>query len=195
MSEVLVAAPLRVEAALISSASRGALVHKTGMGPDKARAAAGELGARPAQAMLVLGFCGGLDEGSVPGEVIVAEEVYAAPDEGHPEQPIVCDLTDQLVTRLTGLGLKVRVGRLVCVSKLALGERRAELHTGGAIGVDMESVWLAAGAGDRPFGVVRVVLDSPSHELMRPQAVGGALRAALALRKVAGALHDWSPGD
>jgi hypothetical protein len=41
---------------------------------------------------------------------------------------------------------------------------------------------------------VRVVLDSPEHELMRPRAAFGALRAALALRKVAGALHDWAPG-
>jgi len=195
VSELLVAAPLRVEAALICSASRGASIHKTGMGPEKARAAAGELGARAARAMLVLGFCGGLDETSVPGEVIVAEEVYAAPDEGHPEQPIRCELAGQLVGRLTGLGLKVRMGRLVCVSRLALGDRRAELHAGGAIAVDMESVWLAAGAGGRPFGVVRVVLDSPHHELLRLQAAGGALRAALALRKVAGALHDWAPAD
>ena len=195
MSDLLLAAPLRLEAVLISSAARGASIHKTGMGPEKARAAAGELGARAADAMLVLGFCGGLDESSVPGEVIVAEEVYAAPDEGHAEQPIHCDLASQLVGRLTGLGLKVRVGKLVCVSRLALGERRAELHAGGAIGVDMESVWLAAGAGGRPFGVVRVVLDSPNHELLRLQAAGGALKAALALRKVAGALHDWVPGD
>ena len=39
-------------------------------------------------ALLVLGFCGGLDDSSVPGEVIVAEEVYAAPDEGHPEASV-----------------------------------------------------------------------------------------------------------
>jgi 4-hydroxy-3-methylbut-2-enyl diphosphate reductase len=195
MSDVLVAAPLRVEAALISSAARGALVHKTGMGPDKARASASTLGGHGAASILVLGFCGGLDESSVPGEVIVAEEVYAAPDEGHAEQPVRCELAQPLLARLTGLGMKVRAGRLVCVSKLALGERRAQLHAGGAIAVDMESVWLAAGAAGRPFGVVRVVLDSPSHELMRPQAVGGALRAALALRRVAGALHDFSPAD
>jgi hypothetical protein len=30
---------------------------------------------------------------------------------------------------------------------------------------------------------------------MRPRAVGGALRAALALRKVAAALHEWAPAD
>jgi 4-hydroxy-3-methylbut-2-en-1-yl diphosphate reductase len=195
MSELLVAAPMRVEAALISSAARSALVAKTGMGPRRSKDAALELGVRAGRAMLVLGFCGGLDEVSVPGEVIVAEEVYADASEGHTEQPIRCDLSGQLLTRLTGLGMKVRVGKVVCVSKIAVGEKRTELHAGGAIAVDMESVWLAPGAGDRPFGVVRVVLDSPSHELLRPQAVGGALRAALALRKVAGALHDWAPGD
>jgi 4-hydroxy-3-methylbut-2-en-1-yl diphosphate reductase len=193
--EVLVAAPLRVEAALIASAARGALVQTTGMGPAKARSAADGLGAREAKAMLVIGFCGGLDGGSVPGEVIVAEEVYAAPDENHPEPRVRCELAGQLVAQLTGLGLKVRVGNVVCVSKIATGERRAQLHRSGAIAVDMESVWLAAGAGERPFGVVRVVLDSPSHELLRPQAVGGALRAALALRKVAAALHGWGPAD
>jgi 4-hydroxy-3-methylbut-2-enyl diphosphate reductase len=195
MSELLVAAPLRVEAVLISSAARGALIRKTGMGPEKAKAAAGELTSQAARALLVLGFCGGLDEHSVPGEVIVADHVYAAIDEGHAEERIDCGLATQLLDRLTGLGMKVRLGPVVCVSKLALGERRAELSAAGAIAVDMESVWLAKGALGRPFGVVRVVLDSPSHELMRPQAVGGALRAALSLRKVAGALHNWVPGD
>ncbi len=195
MSSLLVAAPLRVEAALISSAAGGARVRKTGMGPDRAKAAAGELAAHAASAMLVLGFCGGLDASSVPGEVIVAEEVYAAADEGHLEQRVRCDLADQLLGRLTGRGMKVRVGSVVCVSRLALGERRAELHAGGAIAVDMESVWLAPGAGERPFGVVRVVLDSPEHELLRPQAAFGAIRAAWALRRVAGALQDLVPGD
>jgi len=192
MPEVI-AAPMRIEAALISSATKHAIVRKTGMGPGRAKAAADELAGAPASAMLVLGFCGGLDATSVPGEVIVAEEVYAAGDEGHAEERIRCDLSGQLVPRLTGLGLKVRTGNVVCVSRLALGERRAQLHADGAIAVDMESVWLAAGAGGRPFGVVRVVLDSPEHELLRLSAAAGALRAALALRRVAGALHEWTP--
>jgi 4-hydroxy-3-methylbut-2-en-1-yl diphosphate reductase len=192
--ELLVAAPMRIEAALISSAARSALVRKTGMGPRRSKAAAGELAGHAGSAVLVLGFCGGLDATSVPGEVIVAEEVYAAVDEGHAAERVRCDLTDQLVPRLTGLGLKVRTGNVVCVSRLATGERRAELLAGGAIAVDMESVWLAAGTGGRPFGVVRVVLDSPEHELLRVQAAAGALRAALALRRVAGALHEWAPG-
>jgi 4-hydroxy-3-methylbut-2-enyl diphosphate reductase len=193
MSELLVAAPLRVEAALISSGARGARVRKTGMGPDRSKAAVGELAAHAGGVMLVLGFCGGLDATSVPGEVIVAEEVYAATDEGHTEERVRCEMTAELLQRLTGRGLKVRKGNVVCVSRLALGERRAELLAGGAIAVDMESVWLAAGASGRPFAVVRVVLDSPSHELMRPQAAIGALRAAWTLRRVAGALHDLAP--
>jgi 4-hydroxy-3-methylbut-2-enyl diphosphate reductase len=195
MSELLVAAPLRIEAALISSAARSAVVRKTGMGPTRAKAAAGELAAHAGSAMLVVGFCGGLDASSVPGEVIVAEDVYPAGDEGHTEERVRCDLTQELLQRLTGLGMKVRTGHVVCVSKLALGDRRAELLAGGAIAVDMESVWLAAGTGERPFGVVRVVLDSPEHELMRVGAIAGALRAALSLRRVAAALHDWTPGD
>jgi 4-hydroxy-3-methylbut-2-enyl diphosphate reductase len=195
VSGLLLAAPLRLEAMLISSAARGALVRKTGMGPARARAAAAELATHAATRMLVLGFCGGLDAESVPGEVIVARDVYAAADEGHEEQRVSCDMTHELLVRLAGRGMKVRVGDVVCVSQLALGERRAALHAGGAIAVDMESVWLALAAGTRPFGVVRVVLDSPSHELMRPQAIGGALRAARALRRVAGALHDLPPGD
>ena len=187
MSELLVAAPLRIEAALIASATPRALVRKTGMGPERAEGRRRRAGwPAPASAMLVLGFCGGLDATSVPAEVIVAEEVYAAGDEGHAEERVRCDLTARSsFSRLTGRGLKVRTGDVVCVSRLALGERRAELHAGGAIAVDMESVWLAPGAAGRPFGVVRVVLDSPEHELLRPRAAAGALRAALALRRVA----------
>jgi 4-hydroxy-3-methylbut-2-en-1-yl diphosphate reductase len=193
LSELLLAAPLRVEALLISSAARGALVRKTGMGPVRARASAGELPRAGGGALLVVGFCGGLDGESVPGEVIVPEHVYAAGDEGHPEQPLRCDLAPALISHLAGRGLKLRSGPIVCVSRIAVGERRAELHAGGAIGVDMESVWLGAGAAGRPFGVVRVVLDSPSHELLRLQAVPQALRAAAALRRVAAALHEWTP--
>ncbi|HMD51391.1 MAG TPA: hypothetical protein VKG62_01655 [Solirubrobacteraceae bacterium] len=191
--EMVMAAPLRLEAVLIASAGRGASVRKTGMGPARAKASAGELEREAGQALLVVGFCGGLDGESVPGEVIIPTEVYTAADEGHPEERVSCDLAGDLVTRLAGRGLKLRSGSIVCVSHIVTGERRAELHAGGAIAVDMESVWLAAGAGGRPFGVVRVVLDSPSHELMRPQAAIGALRAARALRRVAGALHEWTP--
>jgi 4-hydroxy-3-methylbut-2-enyl diphosphate reductase len=194
VSGPLIAAPLRLEALLIASAARGAKVHRTGMGPARAQAAARSLTTAPGDALLVLGFCGGLDDQSRPGEVVVAEEVVAATDEGHAPTEVRCEGVEALTGALSASGLRVRQGRVVCVSRLALGERRAQLLAGGAMAVDMESVWLAAGAAERPFAVVRVVLDSPSHELMRPQAAAGAVRAARALRTVAGALHDWAPG-
>jgi 4-hydroxy-3-methylbut-2-enyl diphosphate reductase len=193
VSRTVLAAPLRVEAALISSAARGAIVRKTGMGPVKARAAVAALRDEPGTALLVVGFCGGLDAESVPGEVMIPGEVYAAEDEGHEPQRVRCELAGELVSHLAGRGLKLRSGPIVCVSRIATGERRSQLLAAGAIGVDMESVWLGAGAGERPFGVVRVVLDSPSHELLRIGALAGALRAARSLRAVAGALHEWSP--
>jgi 4-hydroxy-3-methylbut-2-enyl diphosphate reductase len=195
VSGLLIAVPLRVEAALISSAARGARVRTTGMGPTRARSASGELARATADGLLVLGFCGGLDATSVPGEVIVGEEVYAVDEQDRPAERVACTHAHELVTLLAGRGMKVRSGKIVCVSRLALGEQRVRLHAGGAIAVDMESVWLAPGAGERPFAVVRVVLDSPNHELLRPQAAVGAVRAARALRRVAGALHEWAPGD
>ena len=76
MSELLVAAPLRYR----GRADRPRLrvkcaVHKTGMGPTRSRAAAETTGTSAGEALLVLGFCGGLDAKSAPGEVIVAETV------------------------------------------------------------------------------------------------------------------------
>ena len=59
-------------------------MRKTGMGPEKARLAAGSLG-EAGGPLLVVGFCGGLDGESVPGEVLVPAELYAATAEGHPE--------------------------------------------------------------------------------------------------------------
>jgi 4-hydroxy-3-methylbut-2-enyl diphosphate reductase len=194
VTDLVIAAPMRVEALLVASAARGASVHKTGMGPKHAKAAALALERTPGDALLVLGCCGGLDEHARPGEVIVAEQVSAGADEGHPETPVACADAQDLAAALRIRGIPVRLGEIVSVSTLALGERRAQLLAAGALAVDMESVWLAAAAAGRPFAVVRVVLDSPSHELLRPQALAGALRAARTLRRVASILRDWTPG-
>jgi 4-hydroxy-3-methylbut-2-en-1-yl diphosphate reductase len=195
VSDVLVAAPLALEQALIRSGARGARVRKTGMGPAKSRAAAEALRSEHASGLIVLGFCGGLDEQSRPGEVIVAEEVLASADEGHEAVRADCHGAEQLARALGGAGLTVRRGAIVGVGKIATGARREQLRAAGALAVDMESAWLARGAAGRPFAVVRVVLDSPSHELFRVQAVAGAVRAARTLRRASAvALQDWDTG-
>jgi 4-hydroxy-3-methylbut-2-en-1-yl diphosphate reductase len=196
---LLIAAPMRLEALFVSSGARGARVYRTGMGPARARAAARELLKEQGDRVLVVGFCGGLDEGSEPGEVIVADEVRADPRAraaggADRQEHWRCAGSQELAAALSGHGLAIRRGPLVSVSRLVLGEERNALHESGAIAVDMESLWLAAGAGSRPFGVVRIVLDSPSHELLRPAAALRAVRAGRALRRVAAALRGWSPG-
>lgn len=199
-TRLLIAAPLRIEALLVRAGAPRAHVHRTGMGPARARQAGSMLREAPGDALLVLGFCGGLDAQSRPGEVIVADELLDDPRPGAGERggeggrPASLN-ADSLAATLAARGLAPRRGPLVSVARLALGEQRSELHEAGAIAVDMESLWLAAGAGTRPLGVVRVVLDSPSHELLRPGAAVGALRAARALRQVALALGDWWPED
>jgi 4-hydroxy-3-methylbut-2-en-1-yl diphosphate reductase len=186
---LLLAAPMGIEARLVRSGAREAHVHRTGMGPRNATAAAQTLARLPGHAMFVIGFCGALERHLQPGEVVIADRVYTADDEGHAQAGVACPGAGQLADALAQHGLSVHVAPVVCVGKLALGERREQLRQGGAAAVDMESVWLAPGAGQRPFAVVRIVLDTPERELFRPQMVPLALRAGAVLRKTARALQ------
>jgi 4-hydroxy-3-methylbut-2-en-1-yl diphosphate reductase len=107
---------------------------------------------------------------------------------------IECMGAEVLTGALERRGLRVRRGQIASVARLAMGDTRVRLREGGAIAVDMESVWLAPGAGERPFAVVRVISDTPTRELTRPLAtVAGVARASAALRRAAGALHEWAP--
>jgi 4-hydroxy-3-methylbut-2-enyl diphosphate reductase len=192
VSDLLIAAPLRLEAWAISSGLRShslATVHRTGMGPRRARAAAPVLLDRPGAALLVMGFGGGLDEHSDVGDVVVADAV-----QGPDGVPVACAGAQTLAQALERCGLGVRRGTVASVARLAVGDARVKLREAGAIAVDMESVWLAPGAGARPFAVVRVISDTPARELTNPLGtVAGVVRAMSVLRHVAGALAEWTP--
>jgi 4-hydroxy-3-methylbut-2-enyl diphosphate reductase len=189
-SRLLLAAPMRLEARLVSSGARRSHVHRTGMGPRNAMQAAQELAALPGEALLVVGFCGALHSGLRPGGVVLADRVYTAEDEGHCRLQVSCARCEGIASALREAGLAVDVGPIVSVAKLALGRRREELHRKGACAVDMESAWLAAGAAGRPFAVVRIVLDTPQQELLRVRMIPIALRAGDALRRVARTIED-----
>ncbi|HXA53975.1 MAG TPA: hypothetical protein VNV37_03775, partial [Solirubrobacteraceae bacterium] len=79
MSELLIAAPLRLEAWAIAAGLRSrsstARVQRTGMGPRRSQAIAPALRVRPGAALLVMGFGGALDEHSDVGDVVVADAV------------------------------------------------------------------------------------------------------------------------
>jgi nucleoside phosphorylase len=190
VSDVLACAPLRLEALAIRAGARRMRIRKTGMGRERSLAAAQRLRDDPASALVVMGVCGGLDERCVPGQIVIAEELF---DGEHQEQErrVTCPSAGALSEALERHGLSVRRGTVVSVARIAHGEKRVELRERGATVVDMESVWLADGALERPFAVIRVVADTHAREVTRPLlALAGAARAALSLRRTAAVLED-----
>jgi 4-hydroxy-3-methylbut-2-en-1-yl diphosphate reductase len=206
MSDLLVAAPLRLEALAIKAGGRKLRICKTGMGPARSRAAASRLSSDPAAALAVMGVCGGLDERCEPGDVVVADELLdgeraertemdagessEAKQAGQPVR-LACPSAVPLAEALERRGIAVRKATVVSVAHIAHGEKRVELRERGGVVVDMESAWLAGGARGRPFAVIRVVADTPSREVTRPLlTLAGAARAALSLRRVAAVLEE-----
>ena len=198
MSDVLVAAPLRLEALAIRAGARSLRIHKSGMGRARSHAAVPILQSDPAAALVVMGVCGGLDEECEPGDVVIAEELLDG--ESTVDERLSCPSAEPLAEALGRCGVVVRRGAVVSVARIAHGEKRVELRERGGVVVDMESAWLAPGAGERPFAVIRVVADTPSREVTRPLlTLAGAGRAALSLRRTAAALerlvHEHGPCD
>ncbi len=190
-SGLLIAAPLRLEAYLIGRGCPPGRVHRTGMGPRRARGAVPALLADPGEALLVLGFGGGLMQDSEVGEVVVADRVLA-PD----GTQVACTDARRLASAMESRGLIVRRGAVCTVARPALGRTRVRLREGGAIAVDMESAWLAKAARGRPFAVVRVLSDTSARGPTRPLlAMAGLARACSTLGKAATALHEWTPGE
>lgn len=185
---MLIAAPLRLEALAIKAGARRLRVRKTGMGQVRSHAAVSELRDDPAAALVVMGVCGGLDDGCEPGDVVIADELL---DGERGSVRFACPSARPLAEALERRGVGVRLGAVVSVARIAHGEKRLELRERGAIVVDMESAWLAAAAAGRPFAVIRVVADTPSREVTRPLlTLVGAARAALSLRRVAAVLDE-----
>jgi nucleoside phosphorylase len=190
MNDVLACAPLRFEALAIRAGARRLRIHKTGMGRARSIAAVARLLSDPADALVVMGICGALDERCQPGDVVIAEELFDG--EHHDEdRRVACPSARALAEAFERHGLSVRRGTVVSVARVARGDRRVELRERGAMVVDMESVWLASAALQRPFAVIRVVADSPSREVTRPLlTLAGAARAALSLRRTAAVLEQ-----
>jgi 4-hydroxy-3-methylbut-2-enyl diphosphate reductase len=106
------------------------------------------------------------------------------------------DGADELTDRIRERGLWVRQGAILTSSRVLTRAARADAAAGGALAVDLESALLAPAAGGRPLGVVRAVLDTPSHELANPLATArGTVVALRSLRRAAAALEDWAAGQ
>lgn len=198
MTDVLVVSPLGIEALAVRSAGPGLRVRTTGMGPRKAREAVPALLEDPAVALVVLGFGGGLPEDSRLCDVVIASEVVAIDGQGRQAgQRIDCSMAAELQRALAAHGLATCSGKVASVQEIVTGDARARMLQSGAIAVDMESAWVAEAARGRPLAVVRVLSDTPEHELRQVLPVGpplptlaNAMRAMSALRRVGAALGE-----
>ncbi|MDH6109161.1 nucleoside phosphorylase [Kitasatospora sp. MAP12-15] len=163
---------------------------RTGMGPERAAHAARALFAPavPAYgAVLVAGFCAAVAPGFAPGDLVVAEEVRAGSG-----RTLAVDSPQPLVDALRLLGLTVHRGPLYSADHVVRGAERRELYRAGSVAVDMESAAiLAALPAALPVAVLRVVVDTPERELLRPGTLPAGLRAWRALRAAVPAMIGW----
>ncbi|GLF98443.1 phosphorylase family protein [Streptomyces yaizuensis] len=218
---LLIACALGIEQLALRPARTGPGGHpgpvtlvRTGMGPDRAgRAVRGALATGPLRhaAVLASGFCAGLAPGMLPGDVVVADTVHdpagAAPagtSAGAPAgapagafaEPGHCTGAALLAAAVARAvpGHRVHTGTLTGSDRIVGRRERERLRTTGAIAVDMESaaaLRAALAAGPRPVAAVRVVVDAPGHELIRPATVRGGISAFRVLRAVLPAFHEW----
>jgi len=186
-AELLVLAPMALEARAIRAGAPWSRVEKIGMGPRRARAAA-RLTHQPGhRSALIAGVCGALDPTLEPGDIVLASELRTD------TKTLPCPDPTILAGVLRRGGLRVHIGPIVSSSGLVFGERRRELAMAGALAVDMESAWIADKAGAHPLSTLRVVLDTPRYELHHPaRAAVAARRAFRALREASSLLESWA---
>ena len=181
---LLVLVPLRVEELALGRPA-GAKVLRTGMGAGRARIAAARALGDDACAVAVAGVCAGIAPEARPGDAILADRMIG-PAGDLVEVPGSALLDAALRRR----GVRVHVGPLLSAGRLVGPDERRRL-AGRALAVDMESAWLAAGAGGRPLAVVRVVADAAERRLADPRLALAGIRALDTLRRVGPALAEW----
>jgi 4-hydroxy-3-methylbut-2-enyl diphosphate reductase len=185
---VVVAAAMWLEARALRSGAPAVRVRRTGMGPARSRRAAESLRLDPARRLAVAGLCGALDPDLEPGDVLVASELRRVG-----ATPIALE-TERMERALACLGVRCKTGVIHSAEGFVRGARRGELHREGVAAVDMESAWLAEAAAGRPLAVLRVVVDTPKREILRPAIVRDGIHALRVLRTVAPALQIWATG-
>lgn len=190
-----VLAPMRIEHVAIKRGATTTAVLRTGMGPAKAAAfVAGDDARRiaPGSPVAVVGVAGALAADLKPGDVIVADSLVST------DGKISIDLPGAplVASALAAAGIDARIGPLSCAHVIIKGDERDKLAATGAIAVEMESAWLADGlgvaAGERPFAVVRVIIDTPSQELFSRHTVRNTPMVLRKLAAVIAPLERWA---
>lgn len=154
LGDVSVVAAMGIEAWAVRRRAPTLPVHQAGIGLR------GWQGSITTPVVASVGLAGGLRRNLPPGTVVVATEVALEDAE-----PTACDerWVDATVTAARSLGLVCVTGPLVTATHLVTGPERELWANKGFVAVDMESAYLAGRAAR--LAVVRVVLDTPQHEL------------------------------
>ena len=185
--QIVVLAPLALEARAVRTGAPWADVRRIGMGPRRAARSAQLSAASGNRPILIAGFCGALDPQLEPGDVVLASELRG------PTGTSACDDPTILAGVLRRGGLNVHIGPIASSQRLVVGERRWTLFRSGALAVDMESAWLVPVDRQRPLVTLRVVLDTNRRELHRPlQTLSGAAIAYRALRRACSLVEEWA---
>ncbi|MFF1904625.1 1-hydroxy-2-methyl-2-butenyl 4-diphosphate reductase [Kitasatospora sp. NPDC058218] len=141
-------------------------------------------------AVVVAGFGAAVAPGITPGDVIVADGVRDA--EGN---LFAVDSGPELSRALKTRGLTAHTGVHHTADHVVRGLERRALHLQGALAVDMEAAAVLAALQEirpaLPAAVLRVVVDTPERELLRPGTLPAGVRAWRTLRATVPALVDW----
>ncbi|MER8187350.1 1-hydroxy-2-methyl-2-butenyl 4-diphosphate reductase [Kitasatospora sp. NPDC094015] len=174
-----------------AGAERPPVLARTGMGRSRASRSVGRLLAGEGYgALVVAGFGASVAPGVNPGEVIVADAVRDGDGRRF-------DLASAgpLAEALRARGLTVHTGLHHTADHVVRGHERAELHASGAMAVDMEAAAVLAARAELrpelPAAVLRIVVDTPERELIRPGTLPAGLRAWRSLRAAVPALTAW----
>ena len=188
-TDVIVLAPLALEARAVRAGAPWAQVHRIGMGPRRAARSAQLAGdADGSRRDLIAGFCGALDPSSSPATSCSPASCAARPGRRRCADPTI------LAGVLRRGGLRVHVGPIASSQRLVLGERRRDAVRGPA---RSRSTWSRPGwrpARAPPAGRRCGSCSTPSRrELHRPlRTLTGAATAYRALRRACALVEEWA---
>jgi len=159
---VIVLVPTGVDARAMGPAT------VTGSGADSVSGAVRALVPRlsPGTPVAVTGPAGRLGADLAPGQLVVADELWAAASGARPRLVRRLPSATLLAHELRRDGHRVAVGAVLSTS----GPSEATVGDAGALVVDHDSAWAAAMAGDRPLAVVRTVVEAPGPGAMAASA-------------------------
>ena len=176
---LVVFAPLRMEALAVRSGLPAIKVRRYGMGRR-------DVDFGDADAVGVAGLCGAVDPSLRAGDVVLATELRS--EDG---RTIGCPDSALLAEPLRRMGLEPATGALYTASKILSRDERLALRDTGVLAVDMESAWIVQAAQPRPVAVLRVVVDTADHRLASPRTLLAGARGLWTLRRTSAAFVDW----